>query len=486
MIMSDANTGKTTPLHLSAKDGNSFAVLTLLDGGADPHVRDENGKTALDIINEKLASVQKSDDNMREITQLQLTKEFLTQRTIPTSLKQQAESAIQANDVAWLEATIIRYRNKGTSFEKDTRNGKTLLHEAASQGQLEIVTYLLEKNYNPNAKDSNGITALHNAVAYGYVDVVKHLLETEITIKEGRNTQNVKANVFITDKNGKNALHYAAGNEKPEIMHLLLKKCTAFDVDTKDSNEKTPLYYAAKSEDVEIVRALLDKGANPNIEYTGTASEIKELLEQKTQEKQEKERKIIEEAKAAAEAETKAKQLSEENSQQKTMTPLSFSSDEEETTTDTLSEDSRDDSKDDASEYEEYSYFDLYGEYEEEVEDESAVNQDTPAPVATQEQSDSSENGKENDLKQSNESTPAKPAETPFAMFCQFWESVAEAIQNTVKSIRTSISGSLNEIGLFNSPKSDGLANTVQTDNKEMPNAEIGDSDSDDETPAPK
>ncbi|CAK9253175.1 unnamed protein product, partial [Sphagnum jensenii] len=64
------------------------------------------------------------------------------------------------------------------------RNGRTLLHEAAESGSLDVVKELLAKvEKYPNthkqlasANDKNGRTPLHEAAASGSLDVVKELL----------------------------------------------------------------------------------------------------------------------------------------------------------------------------------------------------------------------------------------------------------------------------------------------------------------------
>ena len=84
----------------------------------------------------------------------------------------------------------------------------TALMAAVVKGNVEIGTYLLERNANPNLTDSNGITALMYAVQFKNVALVKALLEH-------------KADKTLLDKNGKTAFEYAVFSENKEIINLL-------------------------------------------------------------------------------------------------------------------------------------------------------------------------------------------------------------------------------------------------------------------------
>jgi ankyrin repeat protein len=53
-------------------------------------------------------------------------------------------------------------------------HGRTVLHTATRQGQLEVVKWLIEdKKADINATDSDGWTVLHSAVRRGQLEVIK-------------------------------------------------------------------------------------------------------------------------------------------------------------------------------------------------------------------------------------------------------------------------------------------------------------------------
>lgn len=54
--------------------------------------------------------------------------------------------------------------------------GRSPLHEACFQGEIEIVQYLLDLGFDPNEEDDNGNLPIHLAFCNGNVDIVKLLV----------------------------------------------------------------------------------------------------------------------------------------------------------------------------------------------------------------------------------------------------------------------------------------------------------------------
>lgn len=100
---------------------------------------------------------------------------------------------------------------------QDAKRQASALHNAASQGHLELVKKLIEKGANPNLKDWNGYTPLINAAFASQQKIVEYLLE-----------------------------HGA----KPDIV---------------PASGPTALIAAIQSGNAEIVTALLRAGANPQL-----------------------------------------------------------------------------------------------------------------------------------------------------------------------------------------------------------------------------
>lgn len=68
----------------------------------------------------------------------------------------------------------------------------------------------------------------------------------------------------VTDKKGRNALHYLAMNDCVEILNLLLEY--NINLDAQEMKEKqSPIFYALKYSSFRIFRILITRNANINI-----------------------------------------------------------------------------------------------------------------------------------------------------------------------------------------------------------------------------
>jgi hypothetical protein len=127
------------------------------------------------------------------------------------------------------------------------------IHEAARQGKLTSVQYLIEQcHVNIEEKNNDGRTPLHVASYNGHIEVVKYLIE--------------KCNVNVDIKgNGENTpLHDASSKGRIEIVRYLFEQCHA-NVEAKCIQGRTPLHEASKNGHIEVVRYLVEQ-CHANIE----------------------------------------------------------------------------------------------------------------------------------------------------------------------------------------------------------------------------
>ena len=137
-------------------------------------------------------------------------------------------------------AFLARYCN--VNHRNHCKN--TLLHVAASRGQLDIVTYLIASHHcDPACRGEYGRTPLHYACAFGHIQVVKYL-----TSRQG-------VNPTCKDDDGGTPLHCAVNSQVAEFL-VEEKGC---NVNHRNKDRDTPLHYAAYNGRLDVVKYLLIK-----------------------------------------------------------------------------------------------------------------------------------------------------------------------------------------------------------------------------------
>ncbi|TSV68141.1 Ankyrin repeat and EF-hand domain-containing protein 1 [Bagarius yarrelli] len=168
----------------------------------------------------------------------------------------------------------------------EPQEGKSALHLACMDNDLEMARFLLSLKAHPDIQDKNGRTATMLAAELGYVDMIKllarHQASMTLVDKEGKGTLvfstptemheqimelalNIDADVNNISSAGKSAFMFACEHAE-QCEHLcmrLLEEGANPDV-TDPVTGDTPLIAAVKAGSVALVKAILQKGVNPN------------------------------------------------------------------------------------------------------------------------------------------------------------------------------------------------------------------------------
>ncbi|KAF7698296.1 caskin-1 isoform X2 [Silurus meridionalis] len=137
------------------------------------------------------------------------------------------------------------------------QKGMRPLHYAAWQGKSEPMKMLLKSGSSVNAQSDEGQIPLHLAAQHGHYDVSEMLLQHQ-------------SNPCIMDNAGKTPLDLACEFGRVGVVQLLLSSnmCAALlepkPGDSTDPNGTSPLHLAAKNGHIDIIRLLIQAGIDIN------------------------------------------------------------------------------------------------------------------------------------------------------------------------------------------------------------------------------
>ena len=176
----------------------------------------------------------------------------------------QAAGALNNLDTAaaeWVAAARSALRDGDEETRKSARDllkraGNGGIQSAAHDGQVEVVTGLLDGGIEVDALDKHKRTALHWAAQADKPAVAKLLLAKG-------------ASVALADEDGNQPLHVAANAGSVEVTRLILAKKP--DLNVANRHRFTPLHLAAGQGAKPVVELLLAAGANPRAKADGAA-----------------------------------------------------------------------------------------------------------------------------------------------------------------------------------------------------------------------
>lgn len=223
-------------------------MKALLAAGGDPNLADEDGNTALMQIcgNSDKYACERAEILLKAGAQVNAANESGTtalmramskgnQKLVDLLLSHGADNRAvnKANKTMLMHAVLsdnielVKYcMGLGDSVTGCTTDGKTPLIFACERAQDKVVAFLLEQGADPHAADLEGQSSLMDACAYWNSDNSGALNCVDMLLAAG-------VKVDAQTKAGKTALHFAAGNPKPQNYMARLLKAGA-DINHKD------------------------------------------------------------------------------------------------------------------------------------------------------------------------------------------------------------------------------------------------------------
>jgi len=146
---------------------------------------------------------------------------------------------------------IILLINKGCDINSRANDMVTPLHVATINNHLDVIPVLTERGSNIESKDAAGLTALHYACEDNFYAIAALTL-----LDKG-------ANIEARTNNKKTPIHYACKNGSFEILQLLLKYKA--NLNATALNDKNALHFAAYYNHPDICIFLINQGMNPTL-----------------------------------------------------------------------------------------------------------------------------------------------------------------------------------------------------------------------------
>ncbi|KAL9225372.1 hypothetical protein vseg_001307 [Gypsophila vaccaria] len=277
--------GGATPLHRALERNNIGLTKALFESkGIKLDIKDQNHKTALDLLEEKYIT---------NAHYFELYKELLANPLMTQELKNRVDNdgatslhrAIERNDLALTKALL---ETKGIRLDIKDRNHKTavdLLEDRCTANDYFFELYK-ELLANPlmtmelkNRVDDNGSTSLHRAILQNARRLVKALVETKGVKIEVKNNNGKTSLDLIEERCSVRSVDvfwyelYKKLLANPDTLHRMKNR--------RGSSGATPLHIAIEWDDHILAKSLVhNKGIKLNIEDTNGKAAL-DLIEEK-------------------------------------------------------------------------------------------------------------------------------------------------------------------------------------------------------------
>jgi ankyrin repeat protein len=277
------------------EDYNTDKVIELLEEGANPNYRTEDGDTPLFVATRRGGDEEGGDEEGGdEVEGVKIVKALLDRGANPNVEDEKGLSPLMHAIIEDNYYDMIKELLKqGADPNHQDKNGWTALMLTAEGDNLNIVRELLDRGANPDLQNEDGMTALILASWRGWhlKDTIKELLDRgadrdlrdkydrtafdllEMRIKPDRikDLQRLFApNPAIIDpKTGISNLAIIATTGPLDLLEDAIDSRPDFNLDHQDQDGNTALIYAIVNRKPERVNLLLDRGADPNLANNG-------------------------------------------------------------------------------------------------------------------------------------------------------------------------------------------------------------------------
>ncbi|UJQ20681.1 ankyrin repeat domain-containing protein [Wolbachia endosymbiont of Delia radicum] len=240
-------------------DSNSIQhIMFLLQAGADPNTKGQDGKTPLDYLNEELRGI---------LNELASNSNLLDDSNSIQHIMFLLQAGADPNTKGQDGKTLSDYSNEKL---------RDILNELASNSNLldnsnniKYIISLLQAGANPNVQNQAGKT-LSDYSSEKLRDILNELAINSDLLDGSNSIQYIKfllgtgANPNVQNQDEKTLSHYVAKRNNTGGIGFLLGK--GANPNVQDQSGKIPLHYAAENNCLQAIKFLLQKGADPNVQ----------------------------------------------------------------------------------------------------------------------------------------------------------------------------------------------------------------------------
>ncbi len=267
-----------TALHAAAfREDPQFAQI-LLEHGADPSLKDDEGQTALHqaVLNgfedTILVLLRGGSDvnntrrnerarfhvwNYSDGRQLSINKKGASEMTTLMLACGYEHRSDDKTDVQTRIIALLLSHGANPGLQDD--RGRNCLHYAPSTGDVRVTQMLIDSGIDVNIADQKGMTALHHAAEFGDLEILRTLIQAGAVAN-------------TADAKGATPLDFAARCGSVEIIRELL--AMGQDANHQDGKGVTILHHMAKRCNSNMVRLLVDHGARLDLTDTHGCSAV--------------------------------------------------------------------------------------------------------------------------------------------------------------------------------------------------------------------
>ncbi len=244
-----------TPLMVAAFHGNVEALQALIDIGADIHIKNKRGDSALTIANKRYHSepvIQALFNAGADVNQADTNDNPLLIMPATNGDKKR----------------VAMLLHNGADVNRPDAHNMTALHYAVHEDEIDVVKDLLAKGANPNLPNDLKQTAFSMAIRKGNPEMIEALSQAGgnpalIVPYENITMEDLIAggsDVTKANEDGMTDLIRSVAKSDRDLTQKLFK--AGADVNQAGLYGVTPLMLAVALKDWPMVRDLLEKGAN--------------------------------------------------------------------------------------------------------------------------------------------------------------------------------------------------------------------------------